>query len=29
MRIVCRRGELMGDADGGAMLAVLGLSPDA
>ncbi|PPS73488.1 ACP S-malonyltransferase [Streptomyces sp. MH60] len=29
LRIVCRRGELMGEADGGAMLAVLGLSPDA
>jgi trans-AT polyketide synthase/acyltransferase/oxidoreductase domain-containing protein len=29
LRIVCRRGELMGEADGGAMLAVVGLSPDA
>ncbi|MFJ4439053.1 ACP S-malonyltransferase [Streptomyces sp. NPDC088923] len=29
LRIVRRRGELMGEADGGAMLAVLGLAPDA
>ncbi|MFI1758659.1 ACP S-malonyltransferase [Streptomyces sp. NPDC020571] len=29
LRIVRRRGELMGEADGGAMLAVVGLSPDA
>ncbi|WP_333752465.1 ACP S-malonyltransferase [Streptomyces sp. IBSBF 2394] len=29
LRIVCRRGELMGEADGGAMLAVVGLSPEA
>ncbi|MGV9388608.1 ACP S-malonyltransferase [Streptomyces olivaceus] len=29
LRIVCRRGELMGEADGGAMLAVVGLAPDA
>lgn len=28
LRIVKRRGELMGEADGGAMLAVLGLPPD-
>lgn len=29
LRIVRRRGELMGEADGGAMLAVVGLAPDA
>ncbi|GAA4826096.1 ACP S-malonyltransferase [Streptomyces ziwulingensis] len=29
LRIVRRRGELMGEADGGAMLAVVGLTPDA
>ncbi|WP_432160379.1 ACP S-malonyltransferase [Streptomyces sp. NRRL F-5630] len=29
LRIVRRRGELMGEADGGAMLAVVGLAPEA